>query len=53
MLLEWGHSSYFNNNGVYIANPRHSLADAFLTKKYAFKDGSTEVNYQTMLKAIQ
>jgi murein DD-endopeptidase MepM/ murein hydrolase activator NlpD len=53
MLLEWGHSSYFDNNGVYIANPRHSLADAFLTKKYAFKDGSTEVNYQTMLKAIQ
>jgi murein DD-endopeptidase MepM/ murein hydrolase activator NlpD len=53
MLLEWGHSSYFNNNGVYVANPRHSLADAFLTKKYAFKDGSTEVNYQTMLKAIQ
>lgn len=54
MLLEWGHSSYFDNNGVY-RNEKASLADAFLTKKYAFtwKDKKyTTVDYQTMLYAI-
>jgi hypothetical protein len=36
VLLEWGHSSYFDNNGNYIANNPYSLANEFLsgTLKY-------------------
>lgn len=30
VLLEWGHSSYYDNNGTYIANNPYSLADTFL-----------------------
>ena len=30
ILLEWGHSSYYNNSGTYIANNSYSLADTFL-----------------------
>ena len=31
MLLEWGNSSYFKNDGTYIEDNPHSLADKFLT----------------------
>lgn len=36
ILLEWGHSSYYNNEDIYIANNPYSLADTFLggTLKY-------------------
>lgn len=30
LLLEWGHSSYHNNNGVYVVNNNYSIADTFL-----------------------
>ena len=39
ILLEWGHSSYFDNKGTYVTDNPYSLADAFLTKQYAFKNG--------------
>jgi hypothetical protein len=30
VLLEWGHSSYYDNQGTYISNNPYSLADTFL-----------------------
>jgi len=30
MLLEWGHSSYFNNEGEYVENNPYSLMNSFL-----------------------
>lgn len=30
MLLEWGHSSYYDNNDTYVDNNPYSLADVFL-----------------------
>ena len=44
MLLEWGNSSYFDNDGNYIADNPHSLADAFLTGK---------ISYETYNQTIQ
>lgn len=44
MLLEWGNSSYFNNNGTYISDNPHSLADDFLLGK---------INYETYNQTIQ
>ena len=52
ILLEWGHSSYYDNKGKFITNNPYSLADAFLTKQFAFEDKTTTVNYDTMLQAI-
>ena len=49
MLLEWGNSSYYNNNDVYINDNPHSLADAFLTLKY----NNDDVNYDNILNIIQ
>jgi hypothetical protein len=31
MLLEWGHSCYFNNKNEFIENPNHNLSTYFLT----------------------
>jgi hypothetical protein len=60
MLLEWGNSSYFNNQGTYIKDNPHSLADAFLTLKNPTgkkdKDGKPtfqDVNYDNILDIIQ
>jgi hypothetical protein len=44
MLLEWGNSSYFDNNNNYISDNPHSLADDFLTNK---------INYETYNQKIQ
>jgi hypothetical protein len=33
MLLEWGHSSYYDNDGNYIQDNPYSLSDTFLTRK--------------------
>ena len=33
MLLEWGHSSYYDNNGDYVPDNPYSLSDVFLTRK--------------------
>jgi len=52
ILLEWGHSSYYDNAGRFISDNPYSLADAFLTKQFAFEDKTTTVNYDTMLQAI-
>jgi len=52
ILLEWGHSSYFDNKGTYVTDNPYSLADAFLTKQYAFKNGQTTMDYNTVLQAI-
>jgi hypothetical protein len=37
MLLEWGNSSYFDNNGTYISDNPHSLADDFLLGKISYE----------------
>ena len=44
MLLEWGNSSYFDNNGTYIKDNPHSLADAFLLGN---------IDYETYNQTIQ
>lgn len=56
ILLEWGHSSYFDNNGVYQSSPDFSIAQDFLNGKLR-KLNSGEVlndfNYNNILKLIQ
>ena len=56
MLLEWGNTSYFNNDGVYITDNITSLADSFLSKRYNFKDIKDEVGadvtYNNLLTAV-
>ena len=44
MLLEWGNSSYFEDNGKYIKDNPHSLADEFLLGR---------LNYDTIYTRIQ
>lgn len=44
MLLEWGNSSYFDNDNRYIVDNPYSLADDFLTGK---------INYNTYSQIIQ
>ena len=44
VLLEWGHSSYYNNKGTYIANNSFSIADIFL---------AGTLNYDSVLEKIQ
>jgi putative chitinase len=44
MLLEWGNSSYFDNNGNYITDNPYSLADDFLLGK---------ISYETYNQTIQ
>jgi hypothetical protein len=36
MLLEWGNSSYFDNDGNYIADNPHSLSDEFLLGRLGY-----------------
>jgi len=43
MLLEWGNSSYFDNNGTYISDNPHSLADDFLLGKISYKDYNQKI----------
>ena len=57
MLLEWGNTSYFNNDGVYTTDNITSLADSFLSKKYNFGYIKTElgtdvVTYNNLLTAV-
>ena len=44
MLLEWGNSSYFDNDGVYIKDNPHSLSDEFLLGR---------LKYDTIYNKIQ
>ena len=44
MLLEWGNSSYFDNDGNYIADNPHSLSDEFLLGR---------LGYETIYNKIQ
>ena len=44
MLLEWGNSSYFNNDGTYMADNPNSLADEFLLGTLNYKNYSEEIN---------
>ena len=59
VLLEWGNSSYYNNNGTYIKDNPHSLADIFINKgTYTYTDElnveqTVDVNYETILNIIQ
>ena len=38
LFLEWGNSSYFDNNGTYIADNPNSLADSFLSGGLNYKN---------------
>jgi hypothetical protein len=38
VLLEWGHSSYYDNSGTYIANNSFSIADTFLAGTFDYDD---------------
>jgi len=44
MLLEWGNSSYYDNNGTYIADNPHSLADDFLTGKIKYNNYYSKIS---------
>jgi len=45
VLLEWGNSNYFNNDGSYVASNPHSLADSFI-------NGSVGTEYQDIFNTI-
>ena len=45
VLLEWGNSNYFNNDGTYVASNPHSLADSFI-------NGSVGTEYQDIFNTI-
>jgi hypothetical protein len=45
VLLEWGNSNYFNNDGTYVASNPHSLANSFV-------EGSTGTEYQDIFNTI-
>jgi hypothetical protein len=38
ILIEWGHSSYYDNSGTYIANNSYSLADVFLAGSKSYDE---------------
>jgi len=44
MLLEWGNSSYYDNNGVYIPDNPYSLADEFLTGKIKYNNYYSKIS---------
>jgi len=44
LLLEWGNSSYFDNNGTYIADNPNSLADEFISGTLNYSNYSAEIN---------
>jgi hypothetical protein len=44
LLLEWGNSSYFNNEGVYIADNPNSLADEFISGTLNYSNYSAKIN---------
>jgi N-acetyl-anhydromuramyl-L-alanine amidase AmpD len=48
MLLEWGNSSYYNNNGTYKPDNEYNLMDEFLGLK-----GSKSFSYQDYYPQIQ
>jgi len=53
VLLEWGQSSYFNNDGTYIKKNPYSLAIPWFTEKYATVGGGTApLTYNSILKVI-
>jgi hypothetical protein len=43
MLLEWGNSSYFNNDGTYESDNPHSLANKFLAGEIKYDNYYTEI----------
>jgi hypothetical protein len=54
VLLEWGQSSYFDNNGTYIKNNPYSLAIPWFTEKYAIVGGGTApLTYDSILRVIK
>ena len=54
MLLEWGASSYFDNNGTYIKDNPYSLEDEFLSQSYNGVDGNEyDLGYNNILSVIE
>ena len=48
MLLEWGNSSYFNNDKNYIPDNTYSLADDFLTGELKYNTALDTINKQRL-----
>ena len=60
VLLEWGNSSYYDNDGKYIEDNPYDLYNNFLSDtplfEFSYSDGTKEtkpLTYNTMLPAIQ
>jgi hypothetical protein len=60
VLLEWGNSSYFDNDGKFVKDNPYDLYNNFLSDKplfeFSYSDGTKEtkpLTYETMLPAIQ
>jgi len=49
MLLEWGHSSYYNNDGEFVRNNPFILTDDFLNKKYTYANFYPEIARRRLL----
>jgi hypothetical protein len=52
VLLEWGNSSYYDNNGTYIKDNPHSLEMHWFTGKYPITQGTAILDYNSILKVI-
>ena len=44
MLLEWGNSSYYDNDGTYITSNPYSLSDEFLLGKISYEKAPELIN---------
>ena len=53
LLLEWGNSSYFDNDGTYIKENLYSLEDQFLNQSYSTTAGPADLNYSNILSVIE
>jgi hypothetical protein len=54
MLLEWGNSSYFNNDGTYEKQNPYSLETEFLNQYYTDEnDNKIDLDYNNILDAIE
>ena len=48
MLLEWGHSMYYNNGGVLVKNANNSLATSFLNGNKTYSQFLTSIQQQRL-----
>jgi hypothetical protein len=53
ILLEWGHSTYYKNDGEYEGNPKIDLSADFLTGYYSTNGGNVKLTQGTMQSRIR